>query len=104
MNKIISKLKEAKKRKQRQTVELDRINKALKNHKLNLAMQKLENGTILESPGFKVGDPIFIVGGSDPKGKERIPLPPGSYKMADGKTLVVRIEGVIFSYLKTKKK
>jgi len=102
MNRVIlDKLTEAKRKAKKRKLELDRINKAITNFNKN---QKLENGTVLESPGFKIGDPIFIVGGGDPKGKERIPLPVGSYKMADGKTLVVKQEGIIFSYLKTKKR
>jgi len=101
MNKIINKLKEAKKRKQRQTVEMKRINKAIETFK---SVKRLENGTVIESTDWKHGSSAFLVSGGDIENGNRIALPVGKYNMADGKVLIVKPEGVVFSYLKSKKK
>jgi hypothetical protein len=41
---------------------------------------------------FEVGEAVFIVG---PEGTEPVPLPVGEYELADGRILVVEVEGVI---------
>jgi len=59
---------------------------------VKLAQAELENGTIIESESFAVGNEIFIV-----TEDERVPLPPGEYKLIDGETLIVEEEGIIAS-------
>lgn len=59
--------------------------------KVSLETATTEEGTItLESDNFEVNDPVFIV--SD---EQRIPLPPASYKLDDGRTITVNESGVI---------
>jgi len=59
---------------------------------VKLAQAELENGTIIESESFAVGNEIFIV-----TEDERVPLPPGEYKLIDGETIIVEEEGIISS-------
>ena len=59
---------------------------------VKLAQAELENGTIIESESFAVGNEIFIV-----TEDERVPLPPGEYKLIDGENLIVEEEGIIAS-------
>lgn len=59
---------------------------------VKLAQAELENGTIIESESFEVGNEIFIV-----TEDERVALPPGEYKLIDGETLIVEEEGIIAS-------
>ena len=59
---------------------------------IKLAQAELENGTIIESETFEPGKEIFIV-----TEDERVPLPPGEYKLIDGETLIVEEEGIIAS-------
>ena len=59
---------------------------------VKLAQAELENGTIIESESFAVGNEIFIV-----TEDERVPLPIGEYKLIDGETLIVEEEGIIAS-------
>ena len=59
---------------------------------IKLAQAELENGTIIESETFEPGKEIFIVTEDD-----RVPLPPGEYKLIDGETLIVEEEGIIAS-------
>jgi len=59
---------------------------------VKLAQAELENGTIIESESFAVGNEIFIV-----TEDERVPLPPGEYKLIDGETIIVEEEGIIAS-------
>ena len=59
---------------------------------IKLAQAELENGTIIESESFAVGNEIFIV-----TEDERVPLPPGEYKLIDGETIIVEEEGIIAS-------
>lgn len=59
---------------------------------VKLAQAELENGTIIESETFEPGKEIFIV-----TEDERVPLPPGEYKLIDGETLIVEEEGIIAS-------
>jgi len=63
---------------------------ALLNKKVSLAQQTLENGTVVESDSFAVGDPIFAI-----NGEIKEPLEIGSYTLADGTVLEVMEIGVI---------
>ena len=56
---------------------------------VELATEKLDNGTVLEAESFEAGQPVFIV-----QEDERVPLPVGEYEFA-GKMLVVAEEGII---------
>lgn len=69
---------------------LSKVNTLLKRAFVKLAQQTLENGTIIEAEAFEVGQPVFIV-----TEDQRLPLPIGEYKLADGSTLEVIEEGVI---------
>jgi hypothetical protein len=51
---------------------------------------ELENGTVVESDSFSVGDPIFAI-----NGEIKEPLEVGSYTLADGTVLEVMEIGVI---------
>ena len=57
---------------------------------LELAQLKLENGTVLEAETFESGSEIFIL-----TEDEKVAVPQGEYLMEDGRTLVVKEEGVI---------
>jgi hypothetical protein len=57
---------------------------------VELAQEKLENGTVLEAEEFVVGAEVFIVSED-----ERVALPVGDYELADGRMLSVEEEGVI---------
>lgn len=57
---------------------------------LELAQLKLENGTVLEAEAFESGNEIFIL-----TEDEKVAVPQGEYLMEDGRTLVVKEEGVI---------
>lgn len=63
---------------------------ALLNKKVSLAQQTLDNGTVVESDSFSVGDPIFAI-----DGENKMPLGIGSYTMEDGSTLEVTEIGII---------
>jgi len=55
--------------------------------------QTLEDGqTVIEAETFAEGSAVFIVTETD-----NVPLPIGEYMLADGRSLVVQEEGVIFS-------
>ncbi|CAB4153398.1 hypothetical protein UFOVP622_23 [uncultured Caudovirales phage] len=75
------------------------IKKAIKTLKTYLGMEtKLEDMpladgmTTIQADMFEVGEAVFIVG---PEGTEPVPLPVGEYELADGRILVVEVEGVI---------
>jgi hypothetical protein len=68
---------------------LNRIT-ALLNIKVKLEQQTLENGTVVESDSFSVGDPIFAI-----NGEVKEPLEIGEYVMADGSKLYVTEIGII---------
>ena len=57
---------------------------------IELAMMKLQNGTMIEAEEFKKGEAIFIK--SD---DEKIAMPVGEYMLEDGRMLVVEEEGII---------
>lgn len=63
---------------------------ALLNKKVNLEQQTLDNGTVIESDSFTVGDPIFAIDGTN-----KVPLGIGTYTLADGSELEVTEIGII---------
>lgn len=61
---------------------------------INLEKLKLEDGiTVIESEAFEAGKPVFII----TEDESAIPVPVGTYKLEDGRTLEVVEEGVIDS-------
>ncbi len=68
---------------------LSRIN-ALLSKKVELEQMTLENGTVVESDSFAVGEPIFAI-----DGETKTPLEVGEYVMADGAKLYVTEIGII---------
>ena len=75
------------------------VKKAIKTLKTFLGMEtKLEDMpladgmTTIQADMFEVGEAVFIVG---PEGTDPVPLPVGEYELADGRILVVEVEGVI---------
>ena len=75
------------------------VKKAIKTLKTFLGMEtKLEDMpladgmTTIQADMFEVGEAVFIVG---PEGTEPVPLPVGEYELADGRILVVEVEGII---------
>lgn len=63
--------------------------------KVEFAVEELSNGTKIEAEAFAEGEAVFIVTEEDET--ERVPLPAGNYEMADGRELVVEIDGEIKS-------
>lgn len=75
------------------------VKKAIKTLKTFLGMEtKLEDMpladgmTTIQADMFEVGENVFIVG---PEGTDPVPLPVGEYELADGRILVVEVEGII---------
>ena len=75
------------------------VKKAIKTLKTFLGMEtKLEDMpladgmTTIQADMFEVGEAVFIVG---PEDAEPVPLPVGEYELADGRILVVEVEGII---------
>jgi hypothetical protein len=67
--------------------------KTLLGMEVKLAQMKLEDGvTVIEAEMFEADAAVFIVNGED-----RIALPVGEYKLEDGNTLKVEVEGIIAS-------
>jgi hypothetical protein len=69
---------------------LSKVNTLLKRAFVKLEQQTLENGTVIEAESFTVGTPVFII-----TEDQKLPLPVGEYKLADGSTLEVIEEGII---------
>jgi len=69
---------------------LNKVNTLLKRAFVKLEQQTLENGTVIEAESFTVGTPVFII-----TEDQKLPLPIGEYKLADGSTLEVIEEGII---------
>lgn len=63
---------------------------ALLNKKVSLAQMSLDNGTVVESDSFAVGDPIFAI-----DGENKVPLEIGKYTMEDGSVLEVYEIGIV---------
>jgi len=63
--------------------------------KVDFAVEELSNGTKIEAEAFAEGEAVFIV--TEEEETERVPLPAGNYEMADGRELVVEIDGEIKS-------
>ena len=59
---------------------------------VKLAQATLENGTVIESEDFSVGNEVFIV-----TEDEKVALPVGEYTLEDGEMLKVEEEGIIAS-------
>jgi len=59
--------------------------------KVELAMMKLIDGTMLEADEFVAGANVFLVGEDD----ERVAAPVGEHTLEDGRVMVVEEEGVI---------
>ena len=59
--------------------------------KVELAMMKLIDGTMLEADEFVAGANVFLVGEDD----ERVAAPVGEHNLEDGRVLVIEEEGVI---------
>ena len=57
---------------------------------IQLAELKLENGTVLEADAFESGKEVFIK-----TEDENVALPVGEYELEDGRSLVVKVEGLI---------
>ena len=78
------------------TEMLDKIKETLglelSKEDMQLAKEKLDNGTVIEADAFQENNEVFIVNGSD-----RIPMPKGEYTMENGQVLLVKEEGVIAS-------
>ena len=78
------------------TEMLDKIKETLglelSKEDMQLAKEKLDNGTVIEADAFQENNEVFIVNGSD-----RIPMPEGEYTMENGQVLLVKEEGVIAS-------
>jgi len=58
--------------------------------KVELAKEKLDNGTVIEADKFEQGSEVFIVNEG-----EKIPLPVGDYLLENGDGLSVKEEGII---------
>lgn len=69
---------------------LNKVNTLLKRAFVKLEQQTLENGTVIEAESFTIGSPVFII-----TEDQKLPLPIGEYKLADGSTLEVIEEGII---------
>jgi len=59
--------------------------------KVELAMMKLIDGTMLEADEFVAGENVFLVGEDD----ERVAAPVGEHNLEDGRVMVIEEEGVI---------
>jgi hypothetical protein len=59
--------------------------------KVELAMMKLIDGTMLEADEFVAGANVFLVG----EDEERVAAPVGEHTLEDGRVLVIEEEGVI---------
>tara|TARA_R100001463_G_scaffold45102_2_gene93190 strand:- start:152 stop:748 length:597 start_codon:yes stop_codon:yes gene_type:complete len=64
----------------------------VKAEEVTLATMNLENGTVIESESFESGKEVFIVTEDD-----RVPMPIGEYTLEDGRSVVVKEEGLIDS-------
>jgi hypothetical protein len=64
----------------------------VKAEEVTLATMNLENGTVIEAESFEGGKEVFIVTEDD-----RVPMPIGEYTLEDGRSVVVKEEGLIDS-------
>ena len=64
----------------------------VKAEEVTLATLNLENGTVIEAESFDHGKEVFIVTEDD-----RVPMPVGEYTLEDGRSVVVKEEGLIDS-------
>jgi ribosomal protein L21E len=70
-----------------------------KSEKKALKQTKLEDGTKVEAQDFQAGQAVFVV----TEDKEKMGMPEGSYKMEDGKIMVVDDKGIIAEVMEPKK-
>ena len=68
----------------------------VKTEKVKLATLNLENGTAIEAEEFESGREVFIITEDD-----RVPMPIGEYTLEDGRSVVVKEEGLIDSIIST---
>ena len=78
-------------------MELSKENKEVKEVEVKaeevvLATMNLENGTVIEAEEFSAGKEVFII-----TDDERVPMPVGEYTLEDGRSVVVKEEGIIES-------
>lgn len=59
--------------------------------KVEMAMMRLADGTMLEANEFVAGENVFLVGEDD----ERVAAPVGEHNLEDGRVLVIEEEGII---------
>ena len=59
--------------------------------KVEFAMMRLADGTMLEAEEFVAGESVFLVG----EDEERVAAPVGEHTLEDGRVLVIEEEGVI---------
>lgn len=78
------------KEKKEEVVDIKKEVKATE--EIKLEQMKLDNGTVIEAESFEAGKEIFIITEED-----KIPLPIGEYKLEDGRSLVVKEDGIIDS-------
>ena len=64
----------------------------VKAEEISLATLNLENGTVIEAEEFSAGKEVFIVTEED-----RVAMPVGEYTLEDGRSVVVKEEGIIDS-------
>lgn len=69
-----------------------------KSEKKALKQTKLEDGTKVEAQDFQAGQAVFVV----TEDKEKMGMPEGSYKMEDGKIMVVDDKGIIAEVMEPK--
>ena len=67
-----------------------------KAEEVKLDTLNLENGTVIEAESFESGREVFIITEDD-----RVPMPIGEYTLEDGRSVVVKEEGLIDSIIST---
>jgi hypothetical protein len=73
-------------------LEVENVETTEETPSVELAQEKLENGTTLEADVFEAENEVFILSED-----ERVPLPVGEYELSDGRILTVQEEGMISS-------
>jgi hypothetical protein len=68
----------------------------VKAEEVKLDTLNLENGTVIEAESFESGREVFIITEDD-----RVPMPIGEYTLEDGRSVVVKEEGLIDSIIST---
>jgi hypothetical protein len=68
----------------------------VKAEEVKLDTLNLDNGTVIEAESFESGREVFIITEDD-----RVPMPIGEYTLEDGRSVVVKEEGLIDSIIST---